>query len=177
MDLYFNFISNIFIKVLMTSKFKLTSHFLVQVTSKSSCKTYTGNPRFKPQAGHAHWTEGAHHQGVSEGGGSLGVQLHITENLNTSLTTDSNLSDRLDRCREVSSKQMIKVRLQAYMEGQPEAREINVFFYYTYIMSCFIWMENLLCMIETYQTWLQFNWVINETCKWLRYCCRNRRLS
>lgn len=68
MDFYFSFISNILIKVLMTSKFKLTSHFLVQVTSKSSCKTYTGHSRFRPQAGHAHWTERAHHQGVSEGG-------------------------------------------------------------------------------------------------------------
>lgn len=74
MDLNFNFISNIHIKVLLTSKFKLTSRFLVQVTSKSSCKTYTGNSRFRPQDGHAHWTERAHHQGVS-GGGSLGYNF------------------------------------------------------------------------------------------------------
>lgn len=47
--------------------------------------------------------------------------------------------DRENRCREVSSKQIVKVRLQVYMEGQPEAREINGSIVLLYcIISCFI---------------------------------------
>lgn len=87
----------------MTQKFKLTSHFLVQVTSESSCKTYTGNPWFRPQPGDAHWTKRAHHQGVSvdRWGSTLNnphpkLQCNITTNLKTHRMPFCN------RCREKS---------------------------------------------------------------------------
>lgn len=67
--IYFQYSSKVFI----TSKLNLTSHILVQVTPESSCKTYTGNSRFRPQTGDGHWTERAHHQGVSGVGGHWGT--------------------------------------------------------------------------------------------------------